>query len=265
MTPDCLFNYLWQDYTTRLCPSAHKIHHLLQEGDVLKNDHIAMRTFNLEPLGLKTLAKSFEKLGYQACGDYQFKAKKLNAKHYEHPDEQLPKVFISELLVDELSVSAQKIIASLVDQVDQRYFSEPDFLYSGRPWSLSVEQYNALNEESEYAGWVAAHGYGANHFTVSVNQLGRFKDVAMVNEYLKQHGFKMNQVGGEVKGSAKEMLEQSSTMADVVTVELIETELYLPGGFYEFAKRYPQQNGTLFRGFVEASANKIFESTNNNR
>jgi hypothetical protein len=265
MTLDTLFTYLWQDYTARLCPSAYKIHHLLRQDSELNNDHIALRTFNLAPLGLETLAKPFEALGYRACGDYQFKQKKLKAKHYEHPDPSLPKVFISELLVEQLSLSAQHIIAHLVDQVDQRYFSEPDFLYSGRPWALSLEQYHTLNQETEYASWVAAHGYGANHFTVNVNQLTHFEEVAMVNEHLKQHGFTINHQGGEVKGSPQEMLEQSSTMADSVLVDLVDGELYLPGGFYEFAKRYPQENGMLYRGFVAASADKIFESTHQKR
>ncbi len=32
--------------------------------------------------------------------------------------------------------------------------------------------------------------------------------------------------------------------------------------FYEFAKRYPTANGKLYQGFVAASADKFFESTN---
>lgn len=261
MTPERLFSFLWQDYAFRLCPSAQKINTLLQEDSELFNDHIALRTFNLAPLGLDVLASHFEQLGYCASGDYHFETKKLIAKHYEHPSGQFPKVFISELLVDELSLSAQKVITSLVEQVDQVYFSEPDFLYSGRPWSLSVEQYHVLQQESEYAAWVAAHGYGANHFTVSVNQLERFEQVKEVNHYLKQHDFVINASGGEVKGSSEVLLEQSSTIADMVPVQLIEAELRLPGGFYEFAKRYPMENGLLYPGFVEASADRIFEST----
>ncbi|MGX9418055.1 2-oxoadipate dioxygenase/decarboxylase family protein [Vibrio sp. WJH972] len=261
MTPEQLFSYLWQDYASRLCPSAHKIKDLLQEERELINDHIALRTFNIEPLGLETLAAQFAKLGYQVGGKYHFEAKKLRARHYEHPNPDLPKVFISELLVEELSITAQKVIRSLVAQVDSHYFSEPDFLYAGRPWSLSIEQYHLLSEESEYAAWVAAHGYGANHFTVSVNQLNRFEQVKNVNQYLRQHDFAINESGGEVKGTPELMLEQSSTMADIVEVSLIETELRLPGGFYEFAKRYPTDSGVLYSGFVEASANKIFEST----
>jgi hypothetical protein len=51
-------------------------------------------------------------------------------------------------------------------------------------------------------------------------------------------------------------------MADKVKVEFSEGVELVPGGFYEFAKRYPMANGELYTGFVAASADKIFESTN---
>ncbi|MGL4837356.1 MAG: DUF1338 domain-containing protein, partial [Shewanella sp.] len=38
-----------------------------------------------------------------------------------------------------------------------------------------------------------------------------------------------------------------------------------PSCFYEFALRYPKANGELYTGFVAASADKIFESTNVNK
>ncbi|WNJ96360.1 DUF1338 domain-containing protein [Vibrio ruber] len=262
MTPDSLFAALWQDYTTRLCPSAQQIHQLLQEDEPLSNDHIALRTFNLSPVNLEVMAKPFVRLGYVSKGHYQFEQKKLAAQHFEHPDPKLPKVFISELEVERCSGSVQKIVKSLISHVKPEMVADADFLYGGRLWPVSLEQYYLLAEESEYAAWVAAHGYGANHFTVSVNQLARFNQVAEINAYLDEHGFVINSSGGEVKGSPELFLEQSSTMADRVVVEFDEAELLVPGGFYEFAKRYPMANGKLYPGFVEASADKIFESTN---
>ncbi|MDW6091692.1 DUF1338 domain-containing protein [Vibrio rhizosphaerae] len=262
MTPNSLFAALWQDYTTRLCPSAQRIHQLLQDKKPLNNDHIALRTFNVSPINLEVIAAPFVRLGYVSKGHYQFEQKKLAAQHFEHPDSQLPKVFISELEVERCSESLQKIVRSLVSHVRAEMVADADFLYGGRLWPISLEQYYLLAEESEYAAWVAAHGYGANHFTVSVNQLARFHQVAEVNAYLHQQGFVINSSGGEVKGSPELFLEQSSTMADRVVVEFDEAELLVPGGFYEFAKRYPMANGILYPGFVEASADKIFESTN---
>lgn len=262
MTPDVLFESLWKDYIQRLCPSADKVHQLLREDAELINDHIALRTFNVAPLGIETLAKPFLALGYKECGDYLFESKKLVAKHYEHDDPNQPKVFISELKVEECSEALQTIVAKLVDQVDAQQLKTQDFLYSGRQWELSFEDYQVLAKESEYASWLAAHGYGANHFTVSVNQLNDFSEVQEVNDHLSDAGFIINSSGGEVKGSPEVLLEQSSTMADRVSVQFTESEQVVPGGFYEFAKRYPMNDGQLYTGFVAASADKIFESTN---
>ncbi|MEE3880835.1 DUF1338 domain-containing protein [Vibrio sp. YYF0003] len=262
MTPDVLFESLWQDYIQRLCPSAAKVHQLLQEDESLINDHIALRTFNVEPLGIETLAKPFLAIGYKACGDYVFESKKLVAKHYEHPDPKQPKVFISELKVEECSPELQAIVAKLAAQVDADKLADSAFLHGGRLWDLSFADYQVLAKESEYASWLAAHGYGANHFTVSVNQLNQHDEVKQVNDHLRQAGFVINESGGEVKGSPEVLLEQSSTMADKVPVNFTEGSEIIPGGFYEFAKRYPMDNGELYPGFVAASADKIFESTN---
>lgn len=261
MTPTALFQSLWDDYIDRLCPSAEKVHQLLQEDEALLNDHIALRTFNLAPLGLETLARPFIELGYQVGGDYLFESKKLVAKHYEHPDPLLPKVFISELKVEECSAELQAIVHALVAQVDSCQLSGCDFLFAGRLWELSYADYQVLAAESEYASWLAAHGYGANHFTVSVNQLGHLHEVQQVNDHLRRAGFTINESGGEVKGSPQVLLEQSSTMADKVAVRFSDGTHTVPGGFYEFAKRYPQADGKLYAGFVAASADKIFEST----
>ncbi|OIQ25412.1 DUF1338 domain-containing protein [uncultured Vibrio sp.] len=262
MTPDTLFTALWTDYINRLCPSADHVHQLLREDEALINDHIALRTFNCAPLGIETLAKPFLDVGYVACGDYEFESKKLVAKHYEHPDSKQPKVFISELKVDECSQQLQEIVTGLVEQSDHSNLKGHEFLYGGRLWDLSYADFQALAKESEYASWLAAHGYGANHFTVSVNQLNAFEEVKQVNEYLRQSGFVINEAGGEVKGSPEVLLEQSSTMADKVSVRFSDGVELIPGGFYEFAKRYAMSNGELYTGFVAASADKIFESTN---
>ncbi len=261
MTPDVLFQSLWNDYIQRLCPSANHIHELLREDAELINDHIALRTFNVAPLGIETLAKPFLEIGYKVCGDYLFEKKKLVAKHYEHPDPNQPKVFISELKVEECSPELQAIVAQLVEQLDHSKLKGHEFLYSGRLWELSYSDFQTLSEESEYAAWLAAHGYGANHFTVSVNQLNRFEEVKEVNAHLRMAGYIINESGGEVKGNPEVLLEQSSTMADKVKVGFIDGEYTVPGGFYEFAKRYPMSNGVLYTGFVAASADKIFEST----
>ncbi|MGF1724582.1 DUF1338 domain-containing protein [Photobacterium nomapromontoriensis] len=258
-----LFEGLWQDYVQRLCPSAAQIHDLLTEEEPLYNDHIALRTFNLPAVGLDRLAAPFIAIGYKPCGEYHFEDKKLYAEHFEHPDPLAPKVFISELLVGQFSSLFQQTVRDLIEQVPESAMRDPTFLYGGRLWSLDYATYELLYAESEYAGWLAAHGFGANHFTVSINHLEQFTEVAEVNHLLLHNGFTINESGGAVKGSPTVMLEQSSTMADHVKVGFSDGVYVVPGGFYEFAKRYPTTvDGELYRGFVEASADKIFESTN---
>lgn len=259
----CLFENLWQDYLN-VTPSAKKVHQLLgssQQDDVI-NDHIALRTFNLPKVSLDKLAAHFLALGYQQCGEYHFTAKKLYAKHFEHPNRTLPKVFISELLLEQCSPFLQQTITQLVEQIPEHAVAADNFLYSGTHWQVSQATYQQLLAESEYAAWVAAWGYRANHFTVSVNDLQNFATLEAVNSALKAAGFLLNTSGGEIKGSPEVYLEQSSTLADLVTVKFSDVEATIPSCFYEFARRYPLANGILYSGFVAASADKIFESTN---
>ena len=256
-----LFDNIWQQYL-QVTPSAKKIHHLLGNGSDVINDHVAYRTFNSEKVNLASLAKHLLTLGYTECGQYDFAAKKLDAKHFEHPDSTMPKVFISELRVEEFSAQSQAIIHDLVAQLPDDVSNRADFLYSGQLWDISASDYQTLLEESEYAAWLAAWGYRANHFTVSINHLEKYDDILAVNDALKEAGYKLNTNGGEVKGDEVVKLEQSSTLADNAEVNFSDKSLVIPSCFYEFAKRYPLANGELYTGFVAASADKIFDSTN---
>lgn len=258
---ESLFEALWQDYI-KLTPSAEKIHQLLGQHNTIVNDHIALRTFNLPKVNLAVLAKHFEALGYKACGDYEFKEKKLNAKHFEHANSSYPKVFISELMVEEFSQNLQQTVTHLISQLGEKKPLAKEFLYSGRHWQLDSDTYYSLLAESEYAAWVAAFGYRANHFTVSVNHLTQFDSLEAVNLALKNNGFILNAAGGEIKGSKEVLLAQSSTMADQVPVTFKDNTLTIPSCFYEFALRYKKPSGEYYTGFVASSADKIFESTN---
>jgi len=256
-----LFNNIWQQYIS-VTPSADKIHQLLGNGSDVINDHVAYRTFNHPKINLVQLAKGLLALGYTECGQYDFAAKKLDAKHFEHTDSTMPKVFISELRVEEFSEQAQAIITKLIEQLPDNVSDRADFLYSGRLWEISSADYQTLLAESEYAAWLAAWGYRANHFTVSINHLESYDDILTVNAVLKESGYALNTNGGEVKGDEQVKLEQSSTLADKAPVDFSDKTMEIPSCFYEFAKRYPLANGELYTGFVAASADKIFDSTN---
>lgn len=257
-----LFQALWHDYR-RITPSADKIHALLgqtQQGAII-NDHIALRTFNDPRVNIDTLAQVFLQLGYQAGGEYEFPQKKLFARHYEHPDAAAPKVFISELLLEQCSEFLQLTAQCLLSQLDEERVQQPGFLYSGCHWELDYSTYEQLLDESEYAAWLAAWGFRANHFTVSINHLQHFQSLAEVNQLLKDHGFSLNSAGGEIKGTPADYLEQSAIMADRVERQFADQSAVIPSCYYEFARRYPLADGHLYSGFVAASADKIFEST----
>jgi hypothetical protein len=90
-----------------------------------------------------------------------------------------------------------------------------------------------------------------------------FTSLEQMNSLLKESGFILNSSGGEIKGGPEVLLAQSSTMADKIEVEFANGRKTIPSCFYEFAQRYPMASGSLYRGFVAASADKIFESTHN--
>lgn len=74
----------------------------------------------------------------------------------------------------------------------------------------------------------------------------------------------MNDSGGEIKGTPQQLLEQSSTRAGKLPVHFEEGIHEIPACYYEFARRYPDQDGRMYSGFIAKSADKIFESTDNN-
>ncbi|MEQ9443633.1 MAG: DUF1338 domain-containing protein [Cyclobacteriaceae bacterium] len=259
--PD-LLDKMWKDYTN-MNPQALKIYNLfLERGDRVQNDHIALRTFNHHKVNVDALAQPFLQGGYEYQQDYHFTEKKLYAKHFEHPDAQMPKIFISELKLEEFDDDVQKTVHQLLEQVPDDASQQFDFCSNGRPWEVSYDTYEKLRAKSEYAAWMSAHGYRPNHFTVFVNGLSSFKDIREVNNFIKQNGFAMNDSGGEVKGSKEVFLEQSSTLADTVDVNFNDGPQAVPACYYEFAQRYAMPNGDLYQGFVAKSADKIFESTN---
>ena len=259
---ETLLEKMWVDYC-KLNPSAKKIHDLfVAQGDTVMNDHIALRTFNHPRLGIESLAQHFKKYGYVEKGDYTFVEKKLYAKHYEHPNEDLPKIFISELELEKVSPFIRDTVNKLVDQVTDATIQNEMFPMIGRPWKMTYQLYSELAKESEYASWVAAYGFRPNHFTVNINALKSFEQIEDLNKFIKDHGFTLNASGGEVKGTTADYLEQSWTMASEIPVFFDDGTHNLPGCYYEFAKRYPLANGKLYQGFVAKSADKIFESTN---
>jgi hypothetical protein len=254
---------LWEDYTIQN-PSVKKVYDLFigMEGRVV-NDHIALRTFDDPRVNIEVLAAPFLNAGYRRIEDYDFEEKHLNASHFEHPDDsEAPLVFISELRVNDFSPSFRQLVKRILDQVDPLRLESEELIFDTEIFGLpSWEVYQELLKESEYAGWLYINGFRANHFTVSINANTKLHTLELANQFLKDHGFTINNIGGEIKGTPVDLLEQSSIMAAPVTVHFKEGVKEVPGCYYEFARRYPDENGLLFRGFIARSADKIFQST----
>lgn len=259
-----IFERLWQDYITQN-PATKKVYDLLvREGETLVNDHIAFRTYNHPLTGIDVLAKVFIKNGYKFKRDYHFDKKKLYARHYEHKtDPDAPRVFISELLVDQFSEHMQCVVKDWVGNIPMNLLKSDELIFTGNVSGIpSFKTYEKLRIESEYAAWLYVNGFRANHFTVSVNALKEYDTVEKVNTFLKSNGFLLNDSHGEIQGTSTDLLEQSSIKAGIQRVNFLEGEFDIPGCYYEFAFRYPETDGKLYSGFVAKSADKIFESTN---
>ena len=251
-----LIDRFWEKYTS-YTPSAKQIHQLF--GEEITNDHIAFRTLNFPGTSIEIQKEYLLQFGYQEKGQYDFKVKKLKAIHLENKDKTLPKIFLSELLLEQFSNNLQEIFENIFRE---KSIASEDLFMAGRSWEINHNEYLKLAEESEYASWLYIWGFCPNHFTVSVNHLNNFKNLEEVNNLIKGNGYRLNESGGEIKGTPEELLEQSSIIADLQEVDFSGIIHHVPSCYYEFAKRYKGRNGEIYQGFIAKSADKIFESTN---
>ncbi|MBM3435893.1 MAG: DUF1338 domain-containing protein [Bacteroidetes bacterium] len=258
-----IFDRLWSDYTTRN-PEVKKIYDLfISKGEEVLNDHIAFRTFADPRVNIDIFSKPFTEAGYVYKNDYHFQDKHLYAKHFEHKDfPEAPRVFISELILNEFSPDLQDTILKILDLIPTDKLVPEELIFSGNSWGMpSFETYSKLRTESEYAAWVYVHGYRANHFTINVNALKKYNTLQKVNQFLKENGYTLNDSSGEIKGTPDQLLEQSSTRSGIIEISFKEGIFRVPSCYYEFAKRYRDKDGNLYSGFIAKSADKIFEST----
>ncbi len=247
------------------------------------NDHIAFRTMGVDHLGIASFEKIFLAHGYQKRDYFFFEGKKLNAYWYAPPDDELPRIFISELRVKDLSEKTQQIISKYtrdltsdpVDALDLKDVEAVTEFFHRPLWQLpTLEDYQALLEESEYAAWVIYNRYYLNHYTISVHQLdGEHRTLEQFNDFLKSIGITLNNAGGEIKVSPDGLLRQSSSVAEKVEAEFAGGEkVSISGSYVEFAERLPLpefahlpfskiKRSMRRDGFESGNADKIFEST----
>ncbi|MGE7775717.1 DUF1338 domain-containing protein [Chitinophaga sp. NPDC101104] len=287
-TLETVLNGLMSRYQERVPDVGAIIRAMVREGIIekaadIENDHIAFRTLGVPHLGIRSLEKIFLHYGYRKMDFYNFPEKKLDAYWYAPPSDKLPRIFISELRVKDLSEKAQQTIRSYTDEVT----SDPvdalnlddaqavdHFLHSGLWRTPTLSDYRLLGAESEYAAWVIYNRYYLNHFTVSVHNLpAGYNTIADFNAFLEREGFRLNDSGGKIKTSPDKGLLQSSTVARMIEAEFDGGEKQeIAGSYVEFAERrvLPQFAGLApadirrehrREGFEANNADKIFEST----
>jgi hypothetical protein len=283
-----VMDVLMTQYAERVPDVKKIIQDLIAEGVIshesdISNDHIAFRTMGVPHLGISSLEKIFLHYGYTKRDHYVFESKKLDAYWYAPPSEKYPRIFISELRVNELSQQAQKIIQSYTSEVSSDPVDTLDlddavsvgkFLHQSL-WRVPTKSdYLTLLDESEYAAWVIYNRYYLNHYTISVHYLKEeYNKLEQFNDFLERNGIKLNNAGGKIKVSPDGLLLQSSTVAQVLEATFAEDEKHtIAGSYVEFAERrvlpqFAHLNKTelkrehLREGFEANNADKIFEST----
>ncbi len=285
---DTFLNMLFDRYQAKVAAVKKITDALIEQGVVssqqeIVNDHIAFRTLGVPNLGIQSFEKIFLHHGYQKKDYYYFEGKKLNAYWYAPPAEEYPRVFMSELIVDQLSAQAQQIIHQYtgtiktdpVDMLDLNNGQQIGEFFHQSLWQLPTKpDYLALLKESEYAAWVIYNRYYLNHYTISVHALKNgYNTLASFDDFVEGLGIKLNTSGGKIKVSEDGLLLQSSTIAEMQDATFADGEtLSIASSYVEFAERLvlPEfknlssdkiKSRHRREGFETSNADKIFEST----
>jgi hypothetical protein len=289
-----LFDMLWDRYRQRVSYVRDYERVVAAAGATFVNDHIAFRTFACQsPLvGIASLSRIFEALGYVPANCYHFPDKHLNAIHYQHPRAELPKLFISELKVWELEEPVRREIEAVVrgnrDPFDGDALAmlASPHLHAGAerselmervvrqvhelPWPLPErESVAAVNAASQYAAWVLVHGYNVNHFTSLINSHGvaKLADIEKTIAALREAGVPMK---SEIEGERGSKLRQTATEAVKIDVEVVDggkpTTMPWTYAYFELAERGEVVDGetgkrSRFEGFLGPQATQLFEMT----
>lgn len=292
-----LYALLWDNYTQRVSYARVYQQMILSAGGTVANDHIAFRSLGLSVdtpqgevnLGIEYLGQVATALGYEVSAEYHFPHTHLYARYYRHPQQaklNLPKLFISELLVDELPADIAQVIYDTVALIPEKLPSPASILLSGeenyqvvaaqlqqiftRPWlpprRSVVEQ---VNQVSQYGAWVLLHGYSVNHFTGYVNSQNTplYADIDTTSMGLAALGVPMK---AEIEGNVSTGLRQTATQAVTEMVTVLDDnqqEIMIPWtyAYYEIAQRYMVEiapgRQELYDAFLGNNAQELFKMT----
>src|SRR5256885_5395005 len=123
---------LWRNFAGAAPHAEALCYALAERGEILSNDHVALRTFALPGLDAEALARPFEALGWRRCAAHPGHCGQ-KAHGWQHDDPHLPRVMISELALDVLSPAAQAAVPAPVGQPPPRPRGARDLLRRGRP------------------------------------------------------------------------------------------------------------------------------------
>src|SRR5688500_11955563 len=288
-----LFDTLWDRYRQRVSYVQTYEKVTREAKATFVNDHIAFRTFaTQQPLaGIASISRIFEALGYRAAGSYHFDDKQLSAIHFQHANQQFPKLFISELKTWELAADPRAIVERAVrshrpsistdtlaalagldkdDKPADELLPQIVAQFHNLPWILPAkEDVMALNKASQYAAWVLVHGYNVNHFTSLINSHGvaNLDDIEKTIAALSAAGVPMK---SEIEGERGSKLRQSATEAVKIDVQVSDSGVpaAMPWtyAYFELAQRDTVVDPATgkkvrFEGFLGPQATNLFEMT----
>lgn len=280
----------------------------------LREDHIAFRAFACPtgdiPSGIASIERIFGPLGWSRGKNeegqeysYDFPNMHLNAIHLEYPVDRpdLPKMFISELLVDELEPDdAAKIKADLADTVDPLTVEDKQWLQRlkngeqidektaeglveraykalARPWQpphrSTVLQ---TNERSQYAAWTLLNGT-MNHTAYLTED---------INTTAQGHKDAGRELLPSIQGSKEKGLLQTSVRSPMFEFAVTEDDdgslveagvfdfpvreddgrigsIRWTGPFAEIIERPLGADGKRYEAFLADNAAHIFAATRN--
>lgn len=280
----------------------------------LREDHIAFRTFDCPigeiPASFESVERVFRPLGWLRGRDengkeynYDFPNMKLRAIHLEYPQDRpdLPKIFVSSLIVDQLEPEdARKIKADLADTKDPMTAEDVQWLarlekgeliheseaqglieraYASlnRPW-LPPHRATVLdvNDRSQYASWTLLNG-GMNHIaylTADIQKTAEAhqkagRELLPTIQGSKEKGLLQTSVRSPMfEFAVTEDDDGSEVMAGVFDYPVREKDgtygsIRWTGPFAEIIERPLADDGKRYEAFLAENAAHIFAATRN--
>jgi hypothetical protein len=257
-------------------------------------DHFAIVELNSVNSGITHLQKIFEIIGFCKRGE-GYLPEKINdfiwMLHDNNagvdPASMIPQVILADFRADMLSKKNRNIVdkyAKYYPNINFSYLEKAvasnemeqevvQYLFNHmncRFWPLpTYKEYMSLKEENELMAWVLLFGRVVNHFGVCIYTTGEYDSLADFNDKARRlYNIGLNNVEGEIKGSKKIGLEQSSSVGSVTYFDLDGGTVEVNDAFLEFVWRHPVKDcnttpkifDDFYQDFLPSNANNIVES-----